>query len=536
MTFGLGSLNQVDSIKIIWPNKKTQHIGLTKVNQSLIFNIEDAKNDFKSTKTTVSKTYFYEITNILVPHKEDVYIDFNFEGLIPKMLSREGPAMAIGDVDNDGNDDVFIGGASNQLGKLYLQKKSGELSPSKFTTESFFEDTCANFIDIDNDKDLDLIVGSGGNFQEARTGVRAYINDGKGNFSDYKILVRTKTNISKIAPNDFDGDGDIDLFVASLSVVGTYGLNPDNVLLENDGKGNFRDVTNEKALKTKSIGMSSDAIWQDIDGDEIKDLIVVGEWMSPKIFKNTGSHLVEYSTNLSDYSGWYNAVKGEDLDNDGDIDLIFGNRGLNSFYEADKEHPAKMYINDFDANGTVEQIFTRSIEGRDVPIHLKRELTSQIVSLKKQNSKFSEYSTKSIDDLFPKNIIEASTVKDITTFSSFIALNNGKGDFAIKKLPAEAQFSCICDIQCDDINKDGNVDLILGGNDFSFKPQFSRLDANKGLVLFSDEKGNFKNQTGSGFKVEGEVKVMEWFKDKVGKRYLIVGINNGQAKIFKMND
>ncbi|WP_339916724.1 VCBS repeat-containing protein [Yeosuana marina] len=536
MTFGLGASKQVDSIKIIWPNKKVQHIGVTNVNQSLTFQIEEATDDYKSRTISAPKNYFSEVKNNLQAHNEDVYIDFNYEGLIPKMLSREGPALAVGDVDKDGNDDIFIGGANNQTGQLYLQKKNGVLSPSNFTTEAFFEDTCANFIDIDNDGDLDLVVGSGGNFQGARTGVRVYINNGDGSFEDYKILVRTNTNISTIAPNDFDGDGDIDLFIASLSVVGTYGVTPKNVLLENDGKGNFKDVTNSKAPKTKSIGMSSDAIWQDIDGDTIKDLIVVGEWMSPKIFKNTRTHLEELSTNLNDYSGWYNTVEGKDLDNDGDIDLIFGNRGTNSIYQADKEHPAKMFINDFDNNGTVEQIFTRTIDGRDVPIHLKRELTGQIVSLKKQNLKFSEYSTKSIDELFSKEIMNACTVKEVTTFSSYVAYNDGKGNFTIKQLPAETQLSCVCDIQCEDINNDGNLDLILGGNNFSFKPQFSRLDANEGLVLFGDNKGNFINQTNTGFKVKGEVKVMDWFKDKTGKRYLIVGINNSQAKIFKVNE
>ncbi|MFH4969430.1 VCBS repeat-containing protein [Gaetbulibacter sp. M240] len=536
MTFGLGTAKQADSIKVIWPNKNIQHIGATKANQSVVFKMQDAKDKYEPNKVKVPKKYFIEVESAIKPHKEDIYIDFNYEGLIPKMLSREGPAIAIGDIDIDGNDDVFIGGANNQTGQLYLQKKSGELTPSSFTTEAFFEDTCAIFIDIDNDNDLDLVVGSGGNFHGARTGVRAYVNDGNGKFSDYKILMRTNTNISSIAPHDFDGDGDVDLFVSSLSVVGTYGMTPQNALLENDGKGNFTNVTNEKAPKTKSIGMSSDAIWQDIDGDKIKDLIVVGQWMSPKIFKNTGAQLEEYATSLSDYPGWYNTVEAKDLDHDGDMDLILGNRGLNSIYEADKEHPAKMYINDFDANGTIEQIFTRTINGKDVPIHLKKELTGQIVSLKKQNLKFSEYATKSIDELFSKSVLDASKVKEVTTFSSYIAYNNGNGNFTIKQLPAEAQFSCICDIECQDINEDGNLDLIVGGNDFGFKPQFSRLDANEGLVLFGDAKGNFKTQTSTGFKVVGEVKVIDWFRDKSDRKYLIVGINNNKPRIFKVNE
>ena len=517
MTFGLGTVTKIDSIRVIWPNYKVQKIGLTDVNQLLILNIEDATEIYKPRNSEIKKQYFSEINNNIFPHKEDPYIDFDYEGLIPKMQSKEGPAVAIGDVDNDGNDDVFIGGAYNQMGRLYFQKSSGQLTPADFTTEVFFEDTCALFLDVDNDKDLDLIVGSGGNFKNARTGVRLYINKGDGAFEDYKILARANANIAAIASHDYDDDGDIDLFIASLSVPGTYGIIPDNLFLENDGKGNFVNVIKTKAPKAESIGMTTDAIWQDIDGDQKKDLIVVGEWMAPKIFKNTGKQLDEISTNLIDYSGWYNAVEGKDLDNDGDIDLILGNRGLNSIYQADKDHPAKMFVNDFDNNGTTEQIFTRTINGRDVPIHLKRELTGQINSLKKQNLKFSEYATKSIDELFPKNVLEQSEVSTVTTFSSYVAFNNGNGNFRIKELPSEAQLSCICDIQCEDINEDGYLDLILAGNNFNFKPQFSRLDASQGLVLFGDEKGDFINQTQSGFKVRGEVKVMDWFKDKSGK-------------------
>ncbi len=536
MTFGLADAKKVDSIKVIWPNKKVQHIGSTDANQTLILKIEEANDIFKSSITNQSKIYFTEIKTNLTSHTEDTYSDFDYEGLIPKMLSKEGPAIAVGDVNNDGLDDVFIGGAYNQKGQLYLQKKTGELMPSAFYTEAVFEDIDAVFVDTDNDNDLDLIVGSGGNFKGARTGVRIYINDGKGNFGDYIIISRITANISSVAPYDFDSDGDTDLFIASLSVPGVYGITPENMLMENDGKGNFTNITETKAIDTKFVGMTTHAIWEDIDGDDKKDLILVGEWMSPKIFKNTGTHLEEYSTNLSEYSGLYNTVEGKDLDNDGDIDLILGNRGLNATYKADKEHPAKMFVNDFDNNGTTEQIFTKTIKKRDIPIHLKREITGQINSLKKQNLKFSEYATKSIDELFSKQIIEESTVRTITTFASLIAYNDGHGNFTVKELPSKAQFSCICDIQCEDINKDGFLDLILAGNNFNFKPQFSRLDANQGLVYFGDKKGNFKNQTGTGFKVKGEVKAMEWFTDRSGKRYLIVGINDSKPKIFRFKN
>ncbi|PID68594.1 MAG: RNA-binding protein [Flavobacteriales bacterium] len=535
MTFGLGKVSKIDSLRVIWPNRKVQSLGVTKANQTLYLKIEDAVHPYVPRKIEPQKTYFAEVQNRLMVHKEDSYIDFNYESLIPKMQSKEGPAIAVADIDNDGNDDIFIGGAYDQKGQLYLQKRSGGFVPDRFTTDAIFEDTCAKFVDIDNDKDMDLIIGSGGNFQGARTGIRAYINDGKGNFGDYIILSRSQSNISSIAPYDFDNDGDIDLFVTGLNVVGVYGVTPQNMLLENDGNGNFKNVTDIKASATKNIGMSTYAIWQDIDDDGRKDLIVVGEWMAPKIFKNNNRELVEMVTNLGEYSGLYNTIASTDLDNDGDMDLILGNRGLNAAYNADKKQPAKMYINDFDNNGTTEQIFTRTIDGRDFPIHLKRELTGQINSLKKQNLKFSEYAVKSIDELFPKEVLAASEVKTITTFASLVAYNNGNGKFTVKKLPDTAQLSCICAIICEDLNKDGNKDLVLAGNNFNLKPQFSRLDALHGLILLNQSEEGFKDLKNSGFKVFGEVKEMQWFTDKNGKRYLLVAVNNEQPKVFRVN-
>lgn len=535
LTFGLGRASKIDSLKIVWPNKMVQHIGKTNANQTLELTIEDATIPFVPTTVEPHKTYFTEVQNQFKAHSEDNYIDFNHEGLVPKMQSKEGPALAIADVNNDGMDDVFIGGAYNQEGQLYLQKNNGHFVPGNFTTEAVFEDTCAKFIDVDNDNDKDLIIGSGGNFKNARSGVRAYLNDGNGNFGDYVILSRSQGNISSIASYDFDNDGDMDLFVTSLSLVGMYGVTPDNMLLENDGNGNFKNVTDLKASPTKNIGMSTDAIWQDMDGDGIKDLIVVGEWMSPKIFKNEGGKLTEMVTNLDEYSGLYNTVASADLDNDGNMDLIFGNRGLNAVYTADKENPAKMFVNDFDDNDTIEQIFTKTINGRDVPIHLKRELTGQINALKKQNLKFSEYAVKSIDELFPKEILASSEVKTITTFASLVAYNNGTGKFTVQELPGTAQLSCICTIICEDINKDDRVDLILAGNNFNLKPQFSRLDALQGLVLLNKKEEGFKSLKNSGFKVPGEAKEMKWLTDKNGNKYLVVAINSEKPKIFKVN-
>ncbi len=533
MTIGLGKMETVDSMRVIFPNKKTMLLKDVQLNSLVRLDQQEAKQQFLH-KNKIDKTYFESVAHTFSPHKEDSYVDFDYEGLISKMQSKEGPALAVGDVNNDGNDDVFIGGAYKQPGKLYVQDAKGIFTPTSFQTEEIFEDTVAIFEDIDNDKDLDLIIGSGGNFKGARTGVRYYVNDGKGNFDRGNIIIPTNTNISTISCYDYDEDGDQDLFVGSVGVIGTYGVSPQHYLMENDGKGNFRDVTSQKIPEVKSVGMITDAIWKDVDIDGKKDLIVVGEWMSPTIFKNTDDKLTKLSSNLDDYSGWYNAVEAKDLDQDGDVDLILGNRGLNAMYQANDSIPFKMYVNDFDNNGTVEQIFTQTIKGKDVPIHLKKEITGQINSLKKQNLKYAEYAAKSIDELFTDEVLQNTTVKTVNNFASLIAYNDGKGNFEIEKLPQEVQFSSICDIKIEDLNNDGIFDLILAGNTYNFKPQFSRLDASRGNILLSDSNGNYINQNRTGFFVEGEVKAMRWIKNRSGEKYLITGINNDTLKIFKL--
>ncbi len=537
LNFGLGKINQLDSIKVYWPNRTVSILKNTSVNQTLSLNLKDAVPIAIKKKETLNKTFFKKVNQQFISHKENKYVDFDHEGLIPKMLSKEGPAIAIADIDNDGNDDIYMGGAYDQIGQLYLQQKIGEFTLSKFTTEEVFEDTSAIFVDIDNDDDLDLVVGSGGNFKNARTGVRAYLNDGKGNFGNYNIIARSKANISTIAPYDFDNDGDVDLFVASLSIPGAYGLNPENMLLENDGKGKFKNITDSKAPETKSIGMTTDAIWKDMDGDDIKDLIVVGDWMSPYIFKNDGTKLSTLNTNLNKISGAFNCLNVVDIDKDGDLDIIIGNRGTNSFYKADSTHVAKMFVNDFDNNGSVEQIFTRNIDGSDVPVHLLKEIKKQITSIKNKNYTFKDYAVSSIEDLFSEYFIEKSLVKKINNFKSVVLINN-KNNFTVKPLPIRAQMSTIKNIITYDINKDGNLDIITTGNNFNYKTQYTRQDASYGDVYLGDGKGGFTWQSHdkTGFFIKGQIRGMSLIKSGEKIKYLIVAPNNDYPQLFKIND
>jgi hypothetical protein len=545
MTIGLGSTEVIDSLRVIWPNDKTQKLIDIKTNATLTLQQFKATETQKPRQFKKNKTLLTEITeNKFNKHEENSYSDFDHEGLITKMVSQEGPALAVGDVNNDGNEDFYIGGAKDQAGVLYLNFGNGKIKKSDqkaFSNDDFFEDTSASFFDANGDGSLDLLIGTGGNesSEQINYTVRLYFNNGKGDFKLSKQnFPSLRKNIAVVAPYDFDNDGDIDVFVGARSVVGAYGINPSHQFLENNGDGTFEDTTEKVTYELKDAGMITDAIWVDIDNDSIKDLITTSEWDTPKIYKNNGRRLIKQSSSLDELHGMWNVVEAADLDKDGDIDFIFGNQGNNTAHKTSNENPIKMWMNDFDNNGTIEQITTNHQEGKDYPIHMKKELTGQLVSLKKQNLKASVYAKKSIDELFEKEKVENSIMKKNNISETIIAVNEGKGNFTVKKLPSRVQFSCVCGIICTDINKDGNLDLIMAGNNFEFKPQFSRLDANYGSVLLGDGKLGFtwQDYNTSGFVVKNEVKHLKTIKDKDGKTYVISAINNQSPKLFAIND
>jgi len=545
MTIGLGEQKTIDSVRIIWPDDRTQKLTDIASNQLLDLKISDAKETFIPQQNRSRKTILREINNgQLIAHKENNYNDFDNEGLIHKLLSQEGPSLAIGDIDGDGNEDAFLGGAKGIAGQIYKHTGNGVLKPLKqmvLELDAIYEDTAADLFDADGDGDMDLMVGSGGNELDKQQTYRArlYFNDGKGNFSKSKEnLPSAFKNISTISSHDFDADGDTDVFIGSRSVVGTYGIDPNHLFLENQGDGTFLDATERLAYDLKDAGMVTKSIWKDMDGDNKKDLVTVSEWGTPKIFKNSGRRLSHLKTDLDTLSGWWNAIEAADLDGDGDMDLVLGNEGTNLHYKPSDSGPMKIWVNDFDNNGSIEQIVTIGEDGKDYPIHQKRELTAQLVSLKKQNLKASDYSRRSIDELFPPEIFEKSIMKKVAISASIIAVNEGGGKYTVKKLPGRVQLSCVCGISCADFNNDGNLDLILGGNNFEFKPQYSRLDASYGSVLLGDGNLGFKWQdyNTSGFFVRDEIKHLKPFVDKQGNRFIFAAINDGKPKIFALNE
>ncbi|HYG01264.1 MAG TPA: VCBS repeat-containing protein, partial [Chryseosolibacter sp.] len=545
MTIGIGEKVNVDSMVVRWPDSKVSILTDVKVNQRLMLAQSEGK-DFKSHSLKgKSKTLFAEVSgNNFQEHIEDAFNDFDQERLLSKQLSREGPALAIGDINDDGNEDIFIGGAKGQPGNIYLHSGDGKLDPVNsecFKLDAGYEDTAASFFDADGDEDLDLVVGSGGNIaNEKGTYVaRLYLNEGNGRFvKSQHPLPSGRANISVTAPFDYDGDGDIDLFVGARSVPGVYGVNPQHLLLANDGKGMFTDATERSAYDLKDAGMITDAKWLDIDGDKKADLVTVSDWGAPLILKNTGRRLDKLVSDLDSLHGWWLALESDDFDKDGDDDLILGNRGTNMPYVGTSESPMKLWINDFDENGTIEQITTTHYNNGDYPIHMRKEVTAQLPHLKKQNLKASDYAKRTIQELFADKRADNSVVKQVNISESIIAVNEGNGKFSIQSLPQKVQWSCVYGILCTDVNGDGITDVVTGGNEFESRPQFSRQDANYGQVLIGDGKLGFKFQpyNESGFYLREQVKALKAFSDKNGQRFMIVAINSGLPKVYRFTD
>ncbi|MDG1278975.1 MAG: VCBS repeat-containing protein [Algoriphagus sp.] len=543
LTIGLGNKSQIEKIKVLWPDGKLTLLENIPADQLLTLKWSDAadipagETFFATKKTPRFKQSESEELDFL--HQENPMVDFDRDRLTYHMYSTEGPAFAKADVNGDGIEDLYFGGAKGFEGKLYLGNSTGSYVLSEqvaFVSDANSEDTDALFFDANLDGYSDLYVCSGGNeFPLASTELsdRLYLNDGKGNFTKSFAGFETNTESSAVVlPIDLNEDGAIDLIVGTRLVPYVYGAPASSNIWINDGKGNFSNQTAALAPAFNELGMITDGKVTDWDGDGKADLIFVGDWTAPIFFRNTGGKLDKIEMpELSNLKGWYRTLEVADLDRNGLPDLILGNNGFNSRFKASVDTPVKMYLNDFDQNGSIEHLFVREVGGQQIPYVLKHELEKQIPIIKKRYIKYETYNNQTFSEIFPPEVISRSIVNELNNLESGVLMNQGNGKFEWKPFPRMAQRSYVFAIHTEDLDKDGKLDLILAGNLTQAKPEVGKYDASYGEVLLGNGDGTFRfwPNAENGLKLFGDIRAIS----KIAPNKLLFVKNSGNAEIWK---
>ena len=531
--FGLGSIEKVDSITVIWNDGKESRIRNVEKNQLVKVAYDQAVKPSKVKR----QTPLFMASNSSFTHKENEFNEYKVQTLLPHMFSKSGPFISTGDVNKDGNEDFFVGGASGQAGSLYVQQGGTFVKPSgqAFEADKSYEDMGSALFDADKDGDLDLYVVSGGSeFKDGseQYNDRLYINDGKGNFNK-AATINTTSSGSCVVPYDIDGDGDLDLFRGGQVVNGAYPKTPKSYILINDG-GKFEDQTASISTEISDVGMVASATWADLDGDKSAELIIVGEWVAVKVFQYKDGKMEDVSNTfgLENTEGWWNTVVADDLDGDGDQDLIAGNIGENYKFKASVEKPFQVFAKDFDNNGSNDIFLARYVKDSTlVPIRGKECTSAQLPVIKEKFPTYLSFAQSDLQTILGKDI-ETAEHRKAYLFSSVIFLNDN-GNLKIKKLPVDAQLSAVMGIVVDDFDGDGKKDILIGGNKFDTEVETTPADASPGVFLKGLGDLNFKSikSEQSGFFIPYNVKDLHSITVN-GEKAVLVGANNDRLRIF----
>ncbi len=534
--FGAKDVAVFDSVVVMWPSGRKQTLKNVTSNQTLLIQEDDATIVTTPTSTVV-QPFFKEDSSVEFVHRENDFIDFKYQPLLTRMYSSIGPAVAAADVNADGLQDFYFGGAKGQPGELHLQQKNGSFKKKEnaaFTQAKDSEEVDAVFFDADSDGDNDLYVVSGGyEFGEGDVALedKLYFNDGKGNFKSGQ-LPSMRSSGACVRPADIDQDGDLDLFVGGRIVPGRYPHAPESFLLINDGRGGFSIATESICPQIKNLGMVTDAVWVDLNSDKVLDLIVVGEWMPVTIFLNESGKLVDKTSSFikEKTNGFWNTILVHDFDHDGDADFIAGNHGLNCQIKPSETRPATMYYYDFDANGSVDPLLFYFVQDQSYPFQTRDELTEQLPAFKKKFPKYADYINAKVEDILSPEAIDAASTLSAYRLESTYFRNDG-GTFSVDTLPLELQFSPVFSLATMDVNGDGFDDLVTGGNLERTRARTGLLKGNNGYVFLGDNKGNFRfvKPATAGISMTDDVRKILVVDDRA-----FFAINNGKVKSFEL--
>ena len=552
--FGLGTHDRLDSLQVRWSRKPSGRVSFlrdVKAGQIITIRQSDAEERAawgpKRDETDHEKPVLREVAGPGWRHREDTFNDFERDRLLFHMRSTEGPKLCSGDLNGDGLPDFYVGGAKGQAGALFVQEKNGrfrKLSEPALQADKLSEDIGCAFLDADGDGDQDLYVASGSDEFPASSqalGDRLYLNQGRGRLrrSPQPLPTNRYVASSVVRAVDYDGDGNMDLFVGERLRPFAYGMPTGGFLLKGDGKGHFRDVTGQAAPGLAKAGMITDGLWSDIDGDGRPDLIVVGEWMPIRIWHNQGDGTFREITKeegLTQTSGWWNAIAEGDLNGDGRPDYVVGNLGLNSELRASPARPMRMYVSDFDGNGLIEQVITTYKGKKAYPLALRHDLLAQLPGLKDKYPTYASYKDQTIGDIFTAEQLKEATVDSALSLSSVALLSGPDGKYKVVALPTWAQFSPVYGILVRDLDGDGKADVLLGGNLYGVKPQLGRYDASWGLMLKGDGKGGLRPvpSAKSGFRVRGQIRDIMALPGVTSTPQILVSVNNDSLRVYKL--